>query len=135
MAHRLLLQWRMKARMLVIEDDDSTIRSMQRFFEFQGFRVDSARELEEAEALLSNYAYEIVISGVRLHAAHGSEGLRILAYAHEQCPSTRTVMLGVSGHTEIEDEARSRGIDVLERGLPSFPTLARRIFGMLGAAS
>ncbi len=107
---------------------------MQRYFEFQGFCVDSARELEEAEALLSNYTYEIVISPVRLSVAHGSEGLRILCYAHDHCPSTRTVMLGVSGHAEIEDEARSRGIDVLESGPSSFPTLARRIRGLLLSA-
>ncbi len=125
----------MKVRMLVLEDEDSTNRSMQRFFEFQGFRVDCARELEEAEALLSNFNYEIVISGLRLSVAHGSEGLRILSYAHEHCPSTRTVMLGVSGHADIEDEARTRGIDVLEREPASFPTLARRIYGLLRAAS
>jgi len=121
--------------MLVVEDEDPTNRSMRRFFEFQGFRVDTARELEEAEALLSNYTYEIVISGVRLNLAHGSEGLRILSYAHDHCPSTRTVMLGVSGLTEIEDEARSRGIDVLEPEPPSFPTLARRIYCLLRLAS
>ncbi len=84
--------------------------------------MDCAREMEEAEALLSNYTYEIVISGARLTTAHGSEGLRILSYAHEHCPSTRTVLLATPGHAEIEDEARGRGIDILEKsqifGLP-----------------
>lgn len=121
--------------MLVFEDENSTNRSLRRFFEFQGFHVDCACELEEAEALLSNYPYEIVISGVRLSEAHGSEGLRILACAHELCPSARTILLGLSDHSEVEDEARSRGIDVLERDLPAYPALAQRIFGMLHPAS
>lgn len=112
--------------MLVVDDEDSMDRMVRRFFEFQGFRVDCAREPEEAEALLSNYRYAIVISGLRLTEAHGSEGLRILAYAHEHCPWTRAVMLAEPGHADIEDEARSRGIHVLERN---------RIFGLMRRAS
>ena len=112
--------------MLVVDDEDSTNRAMRRFFEFRGFLVDCACELEEAEALLSNYRYEVVISGLRLSPAHGSEGLRILAYAHEHCPATRTVMLVAPGHAEIEEEARSRGIDILEKS---------QVFGLLGHAS
>ena len=112
--------------MLVVDDENSTDRSVRRFFEFRGFRVDCAHELEEAEALLSNYRYEVVISGPRLSAAHGSEGLRILAYAHEHCPAARAVMLAAPGHAEIEEEARSRGIDILEKS---------QVFGLLGRAS
>lgn len=113
----------MRDRVLVVEEEeDSTNRAIRRFFEFQGFHVDCASEPEEAEALLSNYAYGIVISSLRLTAAYGSEGLRVLSYAQDHCPSARAVMLAAPGHSEIEDEARGRGIAILERsqilGLP-----------------
>ncbi|MGH9443474.1 MAG: response regulator [Thermoanaerobaculia bacterium] len=125
----------MQPRILVVDDDDSSNRTLRRFFEFRGFRVDRAGELEEAEALLSNYAYEIVISDLRVTQAHGSEGLRILSYVHEHCPSTRMVMLAGAGHAEIEAEARSRGVDILERAPASLPVLARDINRLLVMAS
>jgi DNA-binding response OmpR family regulator len=111
--------------MLVVDQDDSTDRAVKRFFEFRGYRVDCAHEPEEAEALLANYAYAIVICGPLLSPAHGAEGLRILRFAHECCPAARAVMIGAPGHAEIDDEAKSRGIEVLERS---------RILGLLECA-
>ena len=120
--------------MLLVDDKDSTCRSIQRFFEYQGFRVDCACEVEEAEALLANYPYEIVVSDMRLTAARGSEGLQILSYVHEHCPSTRTVMLTATENTEVEAEARNRGVD-LSNEPASLDDLARGISRLLERAS
>ena len=122
---------RMQKRLLLVEDGECASRPLQRFFESRGFRVDCARELEEAEALLANYSYEVVISGVRLTLAHGSEGLQILSFIHQHCPSTRTVMLAARANAEIEAEAVDRGVDLLEREAPSLGVLTRNISRLL----
>lgn len=114
-AKRLLNCVCMQLRMLLLEEENSKDRTLQRFLEFHGYRVDCAHEIEEAEALLANFTYQVVVSEMRLTAVFGSEGLRILSYAHEQSPRVRTVMLAARGHDEVEEEARSRGIEVVDR--------------------
>lgn len=111
----LLSSIRMQLRVLLLEEENSKKWTLRRFLEFRGCRVDCAHELEEAEALLANFTYHIVVSDVRLSAVHGCEGLRVLSYAHDQSPTTRTVMLAGRGYADVEEEARNRGIEIIER--------------------
>jgi DNA-binding NtrC family response regulator len=120
--------------MLLVDDEESIAFAIKRYFEIQGLRVDWARELEEAEALLANGQYEVVICDLRLTGAHGAEGLDIISYVGEHCPSTRTVMLTAYGSGEVEAEARSRGVDLFYRKPRPLQDLAQGIFGLLGGS-
>ena len=52
--------------MLLVEDERVVLTALKKFFTREGFQVDCARELEEAEALIATSHYAIVIADLRL---------------------------------------------------------------------
>ncbi len=81
--------------------------------------MDCARELEEAEALLSHVRYGLLIADLRLTGGHSSEGLELIRFARERSPWTRVVLLTSYGSPELESEAISRGVDrFLQKPMP-----------------
>jgi DNA-binding response OmpR family regulator len=101
----------MKPRLLVVDDEESILSAIRDYFEPRGYEVDCARELEEAEALLSHIRYALMIADLRLTGVQGNEGLELIRFARERSPWTRTIVLTGYGSTEIEMEAIGRGVD------------------------
>src|SRR6266550_5533731 len=65
-------------RMLIVDDEESICFSMSEYFGLHGYKVDTARELEEAERLLAGRNYEVAILDLRLGVAHNADGLEII---------------------------------------------------------
>ena len=101
----------MKRRILIVDDEDLIVMAMRKYFEGLGFLVDGAFELEEAQALLANYRYDLVIADLRLTGIGGVEGLQIVSDVHQRCANTRVVLLSAYGTPEIERESYNRGAD------------------------
>jgi DNA-binding NtrC family response regulator len=119
----------MPDRILVIDDEDPILYVMKEYFTTHNYEVDCARELEEAEALLANISYAVVIADMRLTGIHGVEGLELVAYVRERCPQTRIVILTAYGSPEVEKEAIRRGVDAFLRKPIPLPQLAQIVFG------
>ena len=102
---------RVSKRILIVDDQDSILHAVRRFFTRAGFVVDCAHELEEAEALVTHIAYDLVIADLSLSEQGSTEGLEIVRYVRSCCPSTRVIMLTAYGSPAIENEARRRGCD------------------------
>jgi DNA-binding response OmpR family regulator len=98
-------------RILIVDDEDLIVMAMRKYFEGLGFLVDGAYELEEAQALLANYRYDLVIADLRLTGIGGVEGLQIVSDVHQRCANTRVVLLSAYGTPEIERESYNRGAD------------------------
>ncbi len=98
-------------RILIVDDEDLIVGAMRRYFQGLGYIVDSAFELEEAQALLANYKYDLVIADLRLTGIGGVEGLEIVADVHQKCVDTRVILLSAFGTPEIERESYNRGAD------------------------
>ncbi len=98
-------------RILIVDDEDLIVLAMRKYFEGLGYAVDAAYELEEAQALLANYSYDLVIADLRLTGIGGVEGLEIVADVHQKCAKTRIILLSAFGTPEIERESYSRGAD------------------------
>jgi len=98
-------------RILIVDDEDLIVLAMRKYFEGLGYAVDSAYELEEAQALLANYHYDLVIADLRLTGIGGVEGLQIVADVHQRCAKTRVILLSAFGTPEIERESYNRGAD------------------------
>lgn len=96
---------------LVVDDEQSILFALEDYFTAQGCTVDTARELEEAQALLSNIRYDLVLCDLRLSGLHSVEGLDLVSFVRERCPRTRVVVLTAYGSQEIQGEARRRGVD------------------------
>ena len=98
-------------RILIVDDEELIVLAMRKYFEGLGYSIDSAHELEEAQALLANRRYDLVIADLRLTGIGGVEGLQIVADIHQRCADTRVILLSAYGTPEIERESYNRGAD------------------------
>jgi len=96
---------------LVVDDEQNILFALEDYFSAHGCTVDCARELEEAEALLSNIRYDLVLCDLRLSGLHSAEGLDLVTFIRERCPSTKVVVLTAYGSPEIQSEAYRRGVN------------------------
>jgi len=106
---------RTSAKLLVVDDEESICFSMREYFSQHGFKVDTAREIEEAEGLIKETDYQVIIQDLRLGVDQRSDGLEIIRLVHEQNPETRIVVLTSYGSPEVEAEARRAGADAFLR--------------------
>ncbi len=98
-------------RILIVDDEELIVTAMRRYFEGLGYTIDAAHELEEAQALLANRRYDLVICDLRLTGIGGVEGLQIVSDIHQRCADTRVILLSAYGTPEIERESYNRGAD------------------------
>ena len=98
-------------KLLVVDDEESICFSMSEYFSQHGFKVDTAREMEEAEGLLKKTEYKVVIQDLRLGTARHPDGIEIIKMVHQRNPDTRIVVLTSYGSPEAEAEARNAGAD------------------------
>lgn len=125
----------MIARILLMEDESSVAFPMRRYLARLDLEVDWARELEEAQALLLNHPYPVVIADLRLGGSHHSEGLDLLAYVHRHSPDTRVVLLTAYFTPEIEAEALRWGAVAVLRKPQSLADISRIILELLRGTS
>ena len=101
-----------KRRLLVIDDEETILFALTRYFRRIGYTVDCARELEEAEALATHIEYDLVLADLSLTDS-GYEGLEILRYLRWNCPNARVILLTAYGSPVVEREALRRGAHAL----------------------
>jgi DNA-binding response OmpR family regulator len=78
-------------KVLVVDDDECNVRSLAKFFEERGDAMHVAREPEEAEALLENAPYSLVVADSRVGrvgAAHGD----VVSCAKRTFARTRVIL-------------------------------------------
>jgi DNA-binding response OmpR family regulator len=120
----------MPDRILIVDDEDLIVLAMRRYFERLGYAVDSAFELEEAQALLESHRYDLVIADLRLTGVGGVEGLQIVSDVHRHCADTRVILLSAFGTPEIERESYNRGADAFlhkPKGMMEIANIARTL--------
>lgn len=103
---------RVSKRILIVDDEESILFAVKRYFTRMGFGVDCARELEEAEALVAHTAYNLVIADLSLSDSGSAEGLEIIRFVRRHCPAARVILLTAYGSPSVEKEALKRGADV-----------------------
>lgn len=119
-------------RLLVIDDEESICFSMSEYFSLHGYRVDTARELEEAEKLIESTDYRVVIQDLRLTATtRNHDGLDIIKMIRGHNPQTRIIVLTAYGSSEMEDEARRCGADAFLRKPKPLSQVAQVVHGLL----
>ncbi len=120
-------------RLLVVDDEESICFSMSEYFSLHGYRVDTARELEEAEKLIEATEYKVVIQDLRLTTTRNPDGLDIIKMIRSQNPQTRIIVLTAYGSSEMEDEARRCGADAFLRKPKPLSQVAQVVQGLLEA--
>src|SRR5215212_2538352 len=84
-------------RMLIVDDEEAILFAMEEYFTTRGYQVSCARELEEAQALLSFAQYDVVIADLRLTGINGAEGLELLSFVRACSPRTKILLLTAYG--------------------------------------
>ncbi|MFZ2493994.1 MAG: response regulator [Thermoanaerobaculia bacterium] len=95
----------MNNRILLVDDEEAILLSFTRLLSHASFHVDTARRIEDAEALLKENQYAVVITDLRLTGVLGEEGLEILRYAHEKNPGAAVILVTGYGNPEIMNRA------------------------------
>jgi DNA-binding NtrC family response regulator len=118
-------------KLLVVDDEESICFSMSEYFSQHGFKVDTAREMEEAEGLLKETEYKVIIQDLRLGAARRPDGIDIIKMVHQRNPDTRIVVLTSYGSPEAEAEARDAGADAFLRKPKPLSQVAQVVQGLI----
>jgi DNA-binding response OmpR family regulator len=123
-----------RGRILLVDDEELIVLAMRKYFESLGFDVDCAYELEEAQAMLENYNYGLVIADLRLTGIGGVEGLQIVSDVHQKCADTRVMLLSAYGTPEIERESYNRGADAFLHKPKAMMEIAQIAIDLMGVA-
>jgi CheY-like chemotaxis protein len=118
-------------RILVVDDEESICFSMSEYFSLQGYKVDTANEIDEAEKLIESTPYGVVIQDLRLTTARSPEGLEIIKFIRDVTPQTRVIVLTAYGSVEMEEEARRCGADAFLRKPKPLSQVAQVVQGLL----
>jgi DNA-binding response OmpR family regulator len=120
----------MRHRILIVENEPELLMALRDFFEVRGYEVHLASEREEAETLLHNYSYSVVIADLSLSRL-GAEGLEVIMSASDRPAPPKVI--AITGHSgwEYEKAAREHGADAFMRKPASLHTLADVVEGLL----
>ncbi len=119
--------------LLIVDDEESICFSMSEYFTLHGYEVDSAQERTEAEALMSQKKYSVVIQDLCLGGNNKTEGIEIIDYVHRQYPETKIVVLTAYGAPEVEAEARRCGAAAFLHKPKPLSDVAQVVYGMVPA--
>ena len=118
-------------RLLVVDGEESICFSMKEYFTLQGYKVDTALELEEAEELVKATDYHVVIQDLRLGPAQKPDGLEMIKFIRGQNPHTRIIVLTAYGSAEMEKEALGCGADAFLRKPKPLSHVAQVVQGLI----
>jgi len=97
-------------RILVIDDEDVILFSYRKIYQGQHLTVDVCKTPEDAIELIRTNYYDAIISDVRFSDSESAEGLDILRYVNEHCPSIPVILMTGYGSAEIRDRAVELGV-------------------------
>jgi DNA-binding NtrC family response regulator len=118
-------------RLLVVDDEESICFSMSEYFSLHGYKVDTARDTDEAERLVETSQYQVIIQDLRLTTRRNPDGLELIKLAHRRHPETRIIVLTAYGSAEIEDEALRCGADAFLRKPKPLSQVAQVVQGLI----
>ncbi len=109
-------QWgsAVRTRLLIVEDELSTVFAMREFFALAGYEVECAVGPADACRLLDAHGYEAVIADLHLTTNRLGEGMAVVAQARRLNPRACIVMLTGYGSETTPDEARRCGVDMYQ---------------------
>jgi DNA-binding response OmpR family regulator len=119
-------------QMLVVDDEEPILFAMREYFNTHGCTVDCARELGQAEALVLQRHYDLVIADLRLTDVYGAEGLSLIGHVRRKSPGTLVILLTAYGLPDVEREARRLGAALVLHKPKPLPEVAQIAFTLLG---
>ena len=119
-------------RMLIADDERVIQFALRNYFSQYGFEIDTATELEEAQALLVTRSYNAVIADLRMTGPHTAEGLEIIRLARQRSSDVCIVLLTAHRSAEVDTRADRLGADALMQKPTPLPSVGETVFEILG---
>lgn len=120
-----------RSRLLIVEDEMSTVLALRSYFAYAGYDVDCAACVRDGLMFLDRNAYHAVITDLQLTPARASEGMRIAAIARLRNPRACVALLTAYGSEATQQEAERCGVDVYRTKPIELPRLAAAIEAVL----
>ncbi len=94
------------SKILIADDEKSIRQTLREILEFEGFKVDEARDGAEALDKASSGNYSVVLCDIRMPRY---DGIEVLKKSLEKAPDTQFVMISAHGTIETAVEATKLG--------------------------
>ncbi len=99
---------------ILIVDDNTIVNSVyQNLFEGMGACVDTVTNLNQAQALIRNNVYDLVLSDLRLNGTDSREGLDVVRMARDTFPDAQIIIVTAEDVCEIREKAIRMGANHL----------------------
>lgn len=96
-------------KILVIDYDREVLSTLSGVLSDRDTAVIGSTMMEEAEAALSRYPFDLVIADIRVSGMVGREGLELLSYVKGINRNTEVIVLDGTASDEIRRDAAMRG--------------------------
>jgi DNA-binding response OmpR family regulator len=120
-------------RLLIVDDEETLLLAMERYFSRIGCRVTTAREREEAGALLEHEGFDLIILDLAL-SRFGLEGFDLLRDIRYSSQGTPVLILSAHVNADVEADALRRGADAVLAKPQPLSELARIAVRLMGVA-
>ena len=94
------------AKILLVEDDKSTISILNTLLKAEGYEVVTSEDGERAKTLIAEDAFDLLISDIRMAPV---DGMELLKHIHELQPDVSVIMLTAYGSVETAIDALKLG--------------------------
>ncbi len=121
-----------RPRLLILDDEEAILLPVARYFREIGYDVVTAREAEEAEAVLSYERFDLVILDLSL-SRFGPDGLEVLRSIRAQSADLPVVVLSAHIRPEVETQARLLDASAILAKPQPLEELARVVAWALGS--
>ncbi|MFQ5418441.1 MAG: sigma-54-dependent transcriptional regulator [Myxococcota bacterium] len=95
-----------RARVLVVDDEPSMQEFLEIFLRSEGYEVETAGDIQNAQMHLENDEFDVVISDIQMP---GGSGIELLHAANEISPDTLMIMITAFASTETAIAAMKEG--------------------------
>jgi len=100
----------MSKRILIVDDEPAFLLGINKIMKPMGAILDLTDNREEAERLLAQTTYDIVISDLRLTGVQSEDGWDILRRAKEKNPQTPCILITGYGSADVREKAMRLGV-------------------------
>src|SRR3954454_4195487 len=104
-------------RILIVDDEEGVRSFLAEALEGEGTEIETARDGDEAAALLDGKGFDVVVTDLKMP---GRDGLALLAKIRAEQPDTQVIMLTAHGTVESAVQAMKSGaFDYLQKPIGS----------------
>jgi DNA-binding response OmpR family regulator len=96
---------------LFVDDETALLRSLKEYFDFRGFEVDCATEMEEAQALVDCREYSVLVCDVALKSVIDAAGLEVISHLRGFSRETKIIILTAIPRPDLSDRVRELHVD------------------------